>query len=103
MQCFFNAPKQVISFPKAAGFELSYPHQFAKSTSNIVGIIQDTNWVYNFPPIYSVSFIDENKVKVTYEISSAGESIIYISHFPFSDETVRIILYIRFVDGLPLH
>lgn len=101
MQRFYNAPKQVISFPKAAGFELSYPHQFAKSTSNIVGIIQDTNWIYNFPPIYPVNFIDENNAKVTHEISSAGESITYISHFPFSDKTVRIKLYIRFVDGLP--
>lgn len=101
LQRFHNAPKQALSFPKTAGFELSYPPQFAKSTSNMIGIIQDTNWVYNFPPIYPVNFIDEDKAKVTQRLSSAGEPITYINHFPFSDETVRIRLYIRFVDGLP--
>ncbi len=99
-QRYNNAGKQILFFPKEdGGLILIYPPQFTKT--NTLGVLEYSNWGQYFPPIYPLNYIDESEAEVTQTRSGTGEDIVYITHFPYAGETVKVKLYIRFVEGLP--
>ena len=99
-QRYNNAGKQILFFRKEDKvLNLIYPPQFTKT--NTIGLIEYSGWSQQFPPIYPVNYIDESDAKVTQTHSGTGEPILHITHFPYEGETVKVKLYIRFVEAVP--